>query len=556
MRIARVASRALHFVFSRPNFLGLASGAVWLCFSLTPSLLPRPSVMQGFITGMSFAVGYGVGVLISWVVRKVFRWHPSKQVRQYTWVGLAVLGPVGVGITVTLYFVRWQNEVRALIDEPPLESGHRVLIFVIAVIVASLLILLSRLIFWLIRFTDRTLVRYIPHRLSGAAAFVIVTAFLYLLVSGVGYHLFVHWANTVYRGVNDSTPAGVAQPTSPYKSGSKDSLIAWQSLGKQGRRFTGSGPTPTQLFDFSGQQPVEPIRIYAGLDSAGSAKERAQLALQELDRTHAFERPVLVVITPTGTGWVNPQTVDALEYMYNGDTAMVAIQYSYLPSWISFLVDRDNATAAGRELFNQVYDRWSQLPPDHRPKLIAYGLSLGSYGMQAAFSGEDDLKNRTDGALFVGTPNNTPLWQDLERNRDQGSPAWQPQYHSGRTIRFAAQGSDMAQPADPWPYPRVIYLQHASDPTVWWSTDLLLQQPAWLKESPGRDVTNNMHWFPLSTFLGVTVDQFMGVSVPDDHGHNYNTAPVDAWTALVPPPGWDVMKTNHLRSLVAAYPDR
>lgn len=29
-----------------------------------------------------------------------------------------------------------------------------------------------------------------------------------------------------------------------------------------------------------------------------------------------------------------------IELMYNGDTAIVATQYSFLPSWISFLADK------------------------------------------------------------------------------------------------------------------------------------------------------------------------------------------------------------------------
>ena len=45
----------------------------------------------------------------------------------------------------------------------------------------------------------------------------------------------------------------------------------------------------------------------------------------------------------------------ALEYMTGGDSAIVAIQYSYLPSWISYLVDQSTAGEAGRALFDAVY---------------------------------------------------------------------------------------------------------------------------------------------------------------------------------------------------------
>jgi len=64
--------------------------------------------------------------------------------------------------------------------------------------------------------------------------------------------------------------------------------------------------------------------------------------------------------------------------MTGGDTATVAVQYSYLPSWLSYLVDQDRAREAGRELFDAVYDRWSKLPMNRRPTLVVVGESLRS----------------------------------------------------------------------------------------------------------------------------------------------------------------------------------
>ena len=147
--------------------------------------------------------------------------------------------------------------------------------------------------------------------------------------------------------------------------------------------------------------------------------------------------PCLVVAGTTGTGWLEPQSVDALEYLWNGDSAIVGIQYSYLPSWISFLVDKDRASEAGIALFDAVYAKWSTLPPDHRPKLIAYGLSLGSFSMQSALRQRRRPGLRTDGALFVGTPDFTQPWGDITAGRDPGSPAVAAgRTENGRTVRF------------------------------------------------------------------------------------------------------------------------
>jgi uncharacterized membrane protein len=551
----QVGARLVRFVFARPNLLGLLSGTAWFCFSLTPSLMPRPWLLQAIVSGISLAAGYGIGVGLSWAVRKVLRKEPSEKVKRYAWPILLSVCAVGALTFLVLSFT-WQNEVRALLEVAPAESGHRILIFLGASLVAALLILFARLVCWLVKRTDRIIKRWVPHRFTGAAAVVIVGVGLYFVLNGVAFKVFITIANNVYRGANNTTPAGAVRPVSALRSGSDASLIAWEDLGKQGRRFISGGPSAKALQAFSGKPPAEPIRVYAGFDTANTPKARAALAVKELERTGAFSRPVLLVLTPTGTGWVHPQTVDALEYMWNGNTAVVAAQYSYLPSWISFLVDRSRATETGRELFNQVYAKWSALPISNRPKLIAYGLSLGSYGMQAAFSGEDDLRARTNGALFVGTPSFTFVWRDITANRQPGSPAWQPTYHNGRTIRFASNGAGLAKPAEAWTNPKVAYLQHASDPVVWLAPDLLFRQPGWLKEPRGPDVSSKVHWYPVSTFLHLTVDQFMGTTVADGHGHLYQTAPIDALAAIAPPADWTGAHTTRLKQIISTYPDK
>ena len=70
------------------------------------------------------------------------------------------------------------------------------------------------------------------------------------------------------------------------------------------------------------------MRVYVGLDQAATAEERAALAVDELRRTGGFEREVLVVAAPTGSGWLERQSVDTVEYLNAGRTAIVATQYS------------------------------------------------------------------------------------------------------------------------------------------------------------------------------------------------------------------------------------
>src|SRR5205814_5202654 len=164
--------------------------------------------------------------------------------------------------------------------------------------------------------------------------------------------------------------------------------------------------------------PVPPVRVYAGRDSAPDAQSAAALAVRELWRTGGFSRKVLCVITTTGTGWVDPRAAASLEYLYNGDTALVAIQYSVLPSWLSFAVEQDKAEQAGRELFDQVHTQWASLPAAERPKLVTFGESLGSLGGEAAFDGLDDLLSQVDGVVWAGPTEANGLWAGLVADRD------------------------------------------------------------------------------------------------------------------------------------------
>src|SRR5436190_16188818 len=153
---------------------------------------------------------------------------------------------------------------------------------------------------------------------------------------------------------------------------------------------------------------MEPIRAYAGLASASDGQSRAALAVRDLQRAGGFGRKDLLVVTTTGSGWVDPALVDSFEYLSGGDCATVAIQYSYLPSWISYLVDQSKAREAGRALFDAVYGAWTKLPQDQRPRLYVAGESLGSFGGETAFSGEQSIANLTAGTLFAGPPNFNP----------------------------------------------------------------------------------------------------------------------------------------------------
>ena len=91
--------------------------------------------------------------------------------------------------------------------------------------------------------------------------------------------------------------------------------MKWDELGRAGREFIASGPTAKEISAFTGRPALEPIRVYVGLRTADTPLARARLALEELRRTGGFNRSTLIVITPTGTGWIDPAGMDSVEYL-------------------------------------------------------------------------------------------------------------------------------------------------------------------------------------------------------------------------------------------------
>jgi uncharacterized membrane protein len=256
-----------------------------------------------------------------------------------------------------------------------------------------------------------------------------------------------------------------------------------------------------------------------------------------------------VVIPTTGTGWVNPTAAQAIELVHDGDTALVASQYSYLPSWISFLADQEKAQAAGRLLIERVHERWLQEPEATRPKFMVYGESLGVMAGAGAFDTLQAARDTADGILWVGPPNATQLWRSIEKRRDPGTPEVAPVYADGLAgVRFADRSEDIPTDGMTWPQPRVLFVQHPSDPVVWWSPDLMFNRPEWLKEVPGFDRSPSMKWFPVVTFWQVSADLGNAAGVPDGHGHNYGTSVLDAWISVAQPEGWTAAETERVRS--------
>jgi uncharacterized membrane protein len=538
----------------RYTFTGTAVGLVFLLLSMTPSLLPRGPLFQGIVSGAAGAIGYGLGVFAVWLIRFMRSQPASKPAPRWAWPILVVAGALALGFGV-FYFHYWQDHVRDLMGVPRLRWFNYPQAAVLAVVFLFGFVEIGQLIGKLIRFLVRQLNRVAPQRVSFVAVVAAFLAVSIALLNGVVVRGIMDVLNKTFSGVNDELDPNHPAPSTALRSGGPGSLASWESLGHQGRIFIRGGPTVAQLTDFNKAPAVEPIRAYAGLNSAKGIRATAELAARELEREGGLKRKVIAVATTTGTGWINAAEADSLEYMYNGDTAIVSMQYSFLPSWLSFLVDKENARQAGQALFEAVDARVRALPEAQRPKIVVFGESLGSFGGEAPFLSPNNIIARTNGALFSGPTFQNTMRDNVTVNRDPGSPEWLPIFDDGENVRFAARADNLGRPDAPWGNPRIAYLQHASDPIAWFNPDLLFAEPDWLREPRGYDVSNDMKWIPVVTFLQVSADMAVAVDVPDGHGHRYVKDVVNAWAAVMQPEGWTTEKTERLRGMVTQdYP--
>ena len=540
-----VASARTRLRYTLP---GAWTALVFALLSFTPSLLPRPAFFQGLITGVDAAIGYGLGVLGAWVWREFADREPIRPDRR-AW---RIFGWTALGTSVLALVVgqRWQRQAHELVATEP-QSWLAVLVVpVLAAVTFAALVAAGRGVRTAYRRLSARLSDWMGPRAARAVGLVALVAAVFLFTTGVLLDVLVRFADGVFAVRDLETPDGVQRPTTALRSGSPDSLVAWDDLGREGRVFVGRGPTASDIAAFTGEPAEEPIRVYAGYPAASGIEERADLAVRDLVRAGGMERKNLLVVTTTGTGWVEPSAVGSLEYLTGGDVATVSLQYSHLPSWLSFLVDQERAREAGRQLYDAVYEQWSALPARGRPRLYVFGESLGSFGGETAFSGEFDLANRTDGALFVGPPNFNPLYRGFVDDRDLGSREVEPVYRGGRTIRFSPRPREAIEPVGrPWDGPRVLYMQHPSDPITWWSTDLVLSRPDWLEEPRGSDVLDATRWVPFVTFWQVSADLALGFSTEPGHGHNYSGEHVDGWASILRPDGWTAAQADVLREI-------
>ncbi len=400
-----------------PSFGGLVGALVFFWFSLTPSLLPRWWVMQAVITGLTSAIGYLIGTTIGALGRAaVDRFNataPAERTRRITWVVLLVVA----ALAIVIGLARWpsvQNASRDLVNLDRISWSLAMAVALAAAVVFVVACAVGRLLLYLVRRIEALAQRFMPQAVAWIITVALVAVIAYILSVDVVERELISFVDARFGAADTGTAAGVVAPSEAEYSGSPNSLVPWETLGLEGRNFVAGAPSAGEIDSFSGSGTAQtPIRVYAGLDSAATLEQRAALVVLELDRANAAERAAVVVVTTTGTGWVDPDAATAVEYMYDGDTAIAAIQYSFLPSWIQFLVGTELAGEAGAAINAAVYEWWTALD-EPRPKLLLFGESLGSLGLETALSRDSvdeslESLTRSDGVLMTGPTASNPV---------------------------------------------------------------------------------------------------------------------------------------------------
>jgi len=538
-----VSSRVVG-AFSVPCLL---LGLLFFAASLTPSLIPRGPDVQGILGGLVTALGYLIGQVVAllWRAAEMPRLS-GRPAKVLVWI---VSGVIGVFFLWVLgSSLTWQNDLRQKMGMESADALHITRIVIAALATFAVAFALGRLVASLFRLIRAWFYRVMPPRRANVFGLAAV-ALILLVITRDGI------LDRVVTGLDESYEAAQAlfedappQPTDPRMTGSAASLIDWAAIGKPGRDFITSGPDAEAISAFSGRPALDPIRVYVGRANAGTPRERAELALAELLRLDAFEREVLIIASPTGTGWLDPGSHDPVEYMHDGDIATVAAQYSYLQSPLALILETRTGLEQATALQDVVHDYWKTLPVGNRPRLYVHGLSLGAWSSMYATNLFRLLDDPIDGAFWAGPPFPSALWNHIQRQRSPGSPWVLPRIGDGSLVRYASHSADASEAPAEWGDMRIVFLQYSSDPIVFYDPASLWRAPPWMRDPPAADMSEHFIFVPIVTQFQLALDMALSFGAPPGYGHAYFAHDyIGPWVEVTAPAGWTPADTRRLK---------
>lgn len=305
------------------------------------------------------------------------------------------------------------------------------------------------------------------------------------------------------RGAEIIEPAYQEPPTSPYVSAGPGSEVAFDAIGKEGRRFVLMALTADQISEVVQEPAIDPVRIV--VPSAGTPQERAALACRELERTGGIERSVICVASPTGVGYVNFVMGEALEYLARGDCAVVVPQYAYVPSALA-LHEADLGSHVQAAVVRAIADLLARRAAagSAPQRVVQFGESLGA---EVAFDvGVPDgpptfRQTGLESGIYFGMPFRSELWRALSRNGTVTG-------HPGVVV--VSEPSELAPGRG-----RHVVINHHDDPIVKFDYSMVVQRPWWMGKGHNRPpgVPRETIFRPITTFVLTGVDVLNGMNM-------------------------------------------
>lgn len=328
------------------------------------------------------------------------------------------------------------------------------------------------------------------HRSHPLAAFALVT-------------VIVFFARKYYKRIMKRRRVSVAQSEPfPYL----DSVSDRKGCDIEGLRFLAGALPSAQISQVTGRDALDPIRVYAGLAHGANADERVGYAMRELERLGAFERSNILVVCPTGRGYVHPIPAETAELITGGDIAIVTVQY-HDDQTLRAIKKLDMAADAHRQmvettLLRALQDRVDASPA--RPRVHVYGESLGAWASQVGLmAAEDSVLLNLSSGLWSGTPYASAASPSLSR-------------------RLSALTGSMAEVAHADELPAHTHfakLTNADDPIAYFSGMSVIYKPAaWTRHL-------NKRWLPGVTFAKAILEVEAATrpkpGVREAAGHDY-----------------------------------
>ncbi|WP_240804517.1 alpha/beta hydrolase [Qingshengfaniella alkalisoli] len=528
--------------------LPLLLGLVFFAASLTPSLIPRHWLFQGVLAGLVTGVGYMLGQLFlsAWRAIELPLLRGKAARVAHSLVAIPVLA---LWVWDVSQASKWQDTIRLRVGMDPSEDYRTLGMLGLAVAVFLFCFLIGWMVQELFDILRSRLYRVMPARTANVLGLMLAVSVVFVVTrDGI-----VAWAfdaaDESYEAAQDLFATAPPAPDDPDTAGGPGSFVDWAAMGQPGRNFVTQGPTAADISALSGAPALDPIRVYVGRAQDDDPEVRAQIALEELKRLGAFDRKVLIVASPTGTGWLDPGGHDPIEYLHNGDIATVAVQYSYLQSPLALIFETASGLDQATDTMRVIYQHWRSLPVDDRPQFYVHGISLGAWSSMYSFDLFQLIDDPIQGALWTGPPFPSNLWRRMVAARDQGSPYVLPQVGDGSLVRFMSQFDGPNLDNDDWGRLRIVFMQQGSDPIVFYEPSSVWRAPQWMREPPAPDVSPAMRFVPVVTQFQLALDLALSKALPQGYGHNYIARDyIDGWIAVTAPEGWTAEQTKRLKT--------